>query len=149
MTLVTPSHQSAPDNYASRPPLILRAAHADPLEPADTFSFSDAATLVLAKLPDGMIKITSQSLPQELEPAAPLCFSDVATVVLAKPPDGKVKITSNNLSEEKALQRDEVLEVPFLDGRNPPRAERPGIRTLAIRRSRPMTRAALGKRVIN
>ena len=37
-------------------------------------------------------------------------------MVPAKPPDGTVEITSNRLPEEKVLQRDQILEVRFLDG---------------------------------
>ena len=39
-------------------------------------------------------------------------------MVLAKPPDSKVKITSKSLPKEKGLQRDQILEVRFLDGRH-------------------------------
>ncbi len=56
-------------------------------------------------------------MTDRLEPADPLCFSDAATVVLAKPPDSKVKITSKSCPWKKVLQRDQILEVRFLDGR--------------------------------
>ena len=78
-------------------------------------------------------------MTDRLEPADPLCFSHAATVVLAKPPNGKVKITSKSLPEEKVLQRDQILEVRFLDGQSgSPR--RPAFRMPAIDRSQPMIR---------
>ena len=99
----------------------------DRLEPADPLCFSDVATVVLAKLPDGKVKspplFFGRGDPHPGEATGrqgqitPSVFRTWQRWSWRSRRTAMSKSPRISLPEEKALQRDEVLEVPFLDGR--------------------------------